>query len=175
MRVSPIAAAMALSLACGARAEVVEAQPGGFEVRQSVQIAATPAQVYETLVHVGTWWDSDHTFSGDAGRLRLEPVAGGCFCETLPGGGSVAHLRVVYIDPGKAIRLEGALGPLQALGGTGHLAWTLTPKAGGTEFVQTYDFGGYAKGGLVTWAGPVDSVLGEQAARMKRRAEGGKP
>jgi hypothetical protein len=85
------------------------------------------------------------------------------------------HLRVVMAQPGKAMRLEGALGPLQGLGVTGHLTWTLTAKDGGTELVQTYDVGGYAKGGLAGIATPVDHVLGEQAMRLKAWVETGKP
>lgn len=157
------------------RAEVVDAQPGGFEVRQSLHIAAAPAQVYAALVHIGAWWDSAHTYSQDAHNLRLEPVAGGCFCETLPGGGSAAHMRVVLVQPGKTIRLEGVLGPLQTLGATGHLTWSLAPKDVGTDLVQTYNVGGYAKGGLASWAAPVDQVLGEQVSRLKSLSETGKP
>jgi uncharacterized protein YndB with AHSA1/START domain len=164
-----------IALASSVRAEVVDAQANGFEVRQVVQIAAPPGKVYAALSQVGHWWDSGHTFSGDASHLSLEPVAGGCFCEALPSGGSAMHLRVVMAQPGKAMRLEGALGPLQGLGVTGHLTWTLTAKDGGTELVQTYDVGGYAKGGLAGIATPVDHVLGEQAMRLKAWVETGKP
>ncbi len=165
----------ALSVSASARAEVVDAQSGGFEVRETVQIAAPPEKVYAALGQIGRWWDSEHTFSRDANHLTFDPVAGGCFCESLPGGGSAVHMRVIYAAPGQALRLEGALGPLQGLGGTGHLAWTLTAKAGGTELVQTYDFGGYAKGGFDGWATPVDRVLGQQEARLKNWVETGKP
>jgi len=175
MRAILTAAAVISVLTGAARAEVVDAQAGGFEVRQSLHIAASPDQVYAALLQIGRWWDSAHTFSGDAAHLTLEPSAGGCFCESLPGGGSAAHMRVVLAQPGKALRLEGVLGPLQALGDTGHLTWRLAPKDGGTDLVQTYDVGGYAPGGLNPLAVPVDRVLGEQAARLKRWVETGKP
>jgi len=167
--------AVGLALAPTVRAEVVDAQAAGFEVRESVQIAAPPDRVYAALSQIGHWWDSRHTFSGDANHLSLEPVVGGCFCEALPDGGSAAHMRVVMAMPGKALRLEGGLGPLQGLGATGHLTWTLKPKGGGTELTQTYDVGGYAKGGLTSLAAPVDRVLGEQEMRLKDWVETGKP
>ncbi|MDB5498278.1 MAG: ATPase, partial [Phenylobacterium sp.] len=45
-----------------------------------------------------------------------------------------------------------------------------------TELTMTYDVGGYAKGGLAeTLAGPVDMVLGEQVARLKKYLETGRP
>ena len=175
MRSLLIAAIAVSALASAARAEVVDAQPGGFEVRQTVHIAASPDRVYRALAEVGHWWDGAHSFSGDAAHLSLEPKAGGCFCETLPDGGSAAHMRVLLAQPGKAMRLEGVLGPLQGLGATGHLTWTLTAKDGGTDLVQTYDVGGYAKGGLNGLAAPVDHVLGQQAARLKSWVETGKP
>ena len=52
---------------------------------------------------------------------------------------------------------------------------TLKSAGAGTDVVLTYDVGGYAKGGLAeTYAGPVDKVLGDQIARLKRVAETGK-
>jgi uncharacterized protein YndB with AHSA1/START domain len=164
-----------LAWAAAAHAEVVDAQAGGFEVRQSVHIAAPPARVYDALAHVGRWWDGAHTYSGDATHLTLEAIAGGCFCEALPDGGSAAHMRVVMAQPGKVLRLEGALGPLQRLGVSGHLTWALTPKDAGTDLVQLYDIGGYAKGGLAELAAPVDHVLSEQISRLKRYVETGTP
>jgi len=175
MRAVLIAAAMTSALASAASAEVVDAQANGFEVRQAVHIAAPPTRVYEALTQIGHWWNSEHTYSRDASHLTLEALAGGCFCEALPGGGSVAHMRVVLAQPGKALRLEGALGPLQGTGVTGHLTWALAPKDGGTDLVQTYVVGGYVKGGLNALAGPVDAVLGDQAARLKRWVETGEP
>ncbi len=175
MRAILIAAALVSAMTSAASAEVVDVQANGFEVRQALHIAAPPDRVFGALAQIDRWWDSAHTFSGDAGHLKLEPVVGGCFCEALADGGSVAHLRVVFAQPGKVLRLEGVLGPLQSLGATGHLTWTLAAKDGGTDLVQTYDVGGYAKGGFTTWAAPVDGVLGQQAARLKRWIETGKP
>ena len=90
--------------------------PSGFTVRITVHVAAPPSGVFDALTMPSRWWNPQHTFSGDASHLRLELKAGGCFCETLPNGGSVQHLTVVYVDPGKALRLRGALGPFQSLG-----------------------------------------------------------
>ena len=174
MRTLLIAVAVAV-LASAARAEVIDTQPSGFEVRQIVHIAAPPAQVYDALAQIGRWWSNDHSFSGDAANLSLDPKAGGCFCETLKDGGFAVHMRVIYAQPGKALKLEGALGPLQSLGATGHLAWVLTAKDGGADLTQTYDVGGYAKGGFGGWATPVDHVLTLQIGRLKAFVETGKP
>ena len=107
---------VASGLSMSAQAEVVEATASGFSVRQSVQIAAPPERVYAALVSVGSWWSAEHTYSGSAANLRLEPKAGGCWCETLPNAGEVEHMTVVQVVPDKRITLRGALGPLQSSG-----------------------------------------------------------
>ncbi|MBO9709855.1 MAG: SRPBCC family protein [Caulobacter sp.] len=175
MRPLLIAAATALALiGTTASAAVVDAAPNGFEVRREVVIAAPADRVYAALSQPSAWWSGEHTWSGSAASLSLAPMAGGCFCEKLPGGGSVLHMTVVYAQPGKALRLFGALGPLQASGASGHLAWTLSEADGRTTLVQTYDVGGYMKGGLDRIAPTVDQVLGQQLDRLKAYAETGK-
>ena len=163
---------MSLLVAGTARPEVVDSQPGGFTVRESRTIAASPAKVWAVLVEPGSWWSSEHTFSRDARNLTLSPKPGGPWLEALPGGGGVLHMTVLYVDPPSALRLEGALGPLQALGAVGHLTFKLTPQDGGTAITETYDVGGHAAGGLDKLAGPVNHVLDEQLGRLKARAEG---
>lgn len=163
-----------LAVAGPAGAAVVESQPGGFEISNRVEIAAPPAKVWEALARIGGWWNPQHTYSGDSKNLSLDLTAGGCFCERLAGGGSVRHAVVVYVAQAQALRLEGALGPLQGLGVTGHLTFTLKDLGGRTAVVETYDVGGWAKGGMDAWPAAVDQVLGEQLARLKTYAETGK-
>lgn len=167
---------VALGLAAGpASAAVVDAQPGGFQVKLTAAIKAPPARVYAALGEIGRWWSSAHSFSGDARNYTLDLKAGGCFCEVLPGGGSAEHQRVVLASPGKALVMRGALGPLQTLGVEGAMQWTIKPAAEGSDVVLTYTVGGYAPGGLDKLAAPVDGVLGEQFARFKAYVETGKP
>jgi uncharacterized protein YndB with AHSA1/START domain len=168
-------ALLGAGLAAPACAAVVDAQPSGFELQETAQIAAPPERVYAAIGQVGRWWMSQHTYSGDAKNLTLELAVGGCFCERLPDGGGTRHLVVDMLQPNRLVRLAGALGPLAGTGGAGHMAIRLAPKDGGTALDLTYDFGGYAKGGMAQWAAPVDEVLGDQVARLKRYVETGKP
>src|SRR5687767_7057764 len=96
-------------------ADVVDRSPAGFTSRTTVTIVNTsPERAFRALVDdLGTWWDSAHTFSGDAGNLWLTANPGGCFCETLANGGGVAHAVVNQVLPGELVRMTGALGPLQ--------------------------------------------------------------
>lgn len=160
-------------IAGAARPEVIDSQPGGFTVRESRVVAAPAAKVWAVLVAPGVWWSSDHTFSRDARNLTLSPKPGGFWLEALPSGGGVRHMVVVFVDPPTTLRLEGALGPLQAYGAAGHLTFKLTPQDGGTAITETYDVGGHAPGGLDKLAGPVNGVLDEQLGRLKARAEAG--
>jgi uncharacterized protein YndB with AHSA1/START domain len=164
----------ALVFTCDTHAEVLDSQVGGFTTRQTVDIAAPPAKVWDALSKIGAWWNPVHSYSGKPSNLSITLKPGGYFLESLPGGG-VQHLVVIYAKPYEMARLEGALGPLQALGVIGHLTWSLKEKGGVTTFTQTYDVGGHAPGGLNSLATPVDEVLGDQASRLKRYVETGKP
>ena len=170
-------AAIAAGLAAAglARAEVVDQAPGGFQVEERVEIAAPADKVWAALGQWGRWWSSEHTWSKDAKNLTLNLRPGGCLCETLPDGGGVHHMTVIFAAPGKQVMLDGALGPLIYGGATGHLMITLVEKDGKTTLTEVYAVGGYLKGGLGTIAAPVDSVLGQQLGRLKAYVETGKP
>jgi uncharacterized protein YndB with AHSA1/START domain len=168
-------AALALAGVSTARAEVVDANPAGFQVKQTVEIAAPAAKVWKSLGKIGSWWNSQHTWSQDARNVGLTLTYNGEMWENLPGGGFVHHLRVIYVDPGKKVIFDGTLGPMIYSGASGHLVWVLTEKDGHTTFVQTYYVGGYCPGGLDKLAPAVDGVLGEQLGRLKRYVETGKP
>ena len=45
---------------------------------------------------------------------------------------------VVYVAPGKVLRLRGALGPFQGLGVDGSLTWSVKSNANGTEISVSY-------------------------------------
>ena len=155
-----------------AGAEVVSVAGNGFEVRETAHVAASPDKVYAALLLPAHWWSSDHTFSGSAANLALDARAGGCWCETLPGGGSVEHLTVVYVSPGKILRMRGALGPFQGLAVDGVMTWSVKGAADGSDISFTYAIGGYAKDGLAGMADMVDHMLGEQIERLKKLVDG---
>jgi uncharacterized protein YndB with AHSA1/START domain len=169
--ISMMTALATLCCVAPTHAEVVDSRAEGFEVTEHVTIDAPATLVWRGLSRIGAWWESKHTFSQDAANLSLRLEPGGCFCEALPDGGGVRHMTVVFARPKETARLEGALGPLQASGATGHLTWTLNETAGKTVLTQTYDVGGYVKGGLESWAPTVDAVLGKQLIRLKAYVE----
>jgi len=171
-----VGGAVALFLiAGGAKAVVVESSAQGFAVEETAHIDAPPAKVYAALIHPENWWNSEHTFSQDAKNLSLDPKAGGCLCETLPGGGSVQHLTVASVMPDKMLRFRGAMGPFQAQGVDGALTFTLKAAGSGTDLVLDNNVGGFVKGGMGKWPQAADGMLTDLVAHLKYYAENGKP
>lgn len=151
-----------LAMAAPAGAKVTGQTAAGFATAGSVEIAALPKTVWSALVHPAGWWNAQHSWSGNAANLSLSPRAGGCFCETLPNGGSVEHMRVIYADPGHLLRMRGALGPLQGEGLSATLTVTLEPSAQGTKLAWSYKVGGYTDLPLAQIVPAVDGVVTEQ-------------
>lgn len=159
-----------------ATAEVVSAEPAGFRIRQVAEAAGVPPPtVWAALSDIGKWWDPEHTFSGDARNLSLDPVVRGCFCEKLSLYSGVEHAHVVYAQPAKMLRLTGALGPLQEFGVSGSLTWQIEAAGGGSRITLTYNVSGLADRPLSEWAPIVDEVLGVQARRLARFVTTGNP
>jgi len=151
-----------------ARGEVMSASAGGFSVKSSVEVPVAPARAYEALVRdVGAWWDSAHTFWEDAGNLSIDARPGGCFCERASGGRAARHGVVVYVDPGKELRINGAMGPMQTMGVTGVLSFVIRPAGTGSKIELLYNAGGFVPDGLDKLAPVVDRVWVEQLARLK--------
>jgi uncharacterized protein YndB with AHSA1/START domain len=165
-----------VTLGASVRAEVVESSPAGFGVRNDAVISAPPAVVYTALIEaIGRWWDRAHTFSHDARNLSLDSKPGGCFCERLPDGGGVEHMRVVYASPGKLLRLTGAIGPLQEAALAATMTWTLSQVGGATRVELSYAVGGFRVGGFRDLPAVVDGVMRGQLLRLKAYVETGSP
>ena len=175
LAISIIALMLASMQVAPAAAEVLSVSGNGFEIRETAHTAGSPEKAYAALLLPARWWSSDHTFSGSAANLALDARVGGCWCETLPNGGSVEHLRVIYVSPGKLLRLRGALGPFQGLPVDGVMTWTIKGAGDGTEISLTYAVGGYVKDGFDELSKAADHVLAEQLDRLKKLADGGPP
>jgi uncharacterized protein YndB with AHSA1/START domain len=173
MRIAILAAAAILASAGAAKAEVVEKGPSHFRLKFTQQIAAPPSKVFKAIGEVGQWWDSAHSYSGNASNMTMPLTPNACFCETVMNGG-VRHGVVVAVIPNGLIRVDAALGPLQEEGVSAALAFHLKAKDGGTELTTTYNVGG-ARDFVISIAPAVDGVLGGAVNRLKSYVETGKP
>lgn len=170
-RLSPALAALALLGAAPAAAEVTGGGPDSFVSRNEVVVKASPKEVWLALISPATWWTSEHTWSGDAANLTLTPQAGGCFCEKIPEvdepgrftlEGSVEHMRVIQAYPERALRMQGALGPLQSEPVSAVLTIAISEVEQGTRIVWEYNVGGPMRYELPVIARAVDGVMGLQ-------------
>ena len=150
-----------------ATAEVVSAGGNGFEVRNSVDVPLRSQEAFAAFGRPEAWWGAEHTYSGKSGNLAMALSPGGCFCEALPNGGGIEHLRVTYVDPGKRVVLTGALGPLLYEAVAGVMDVKVEAVAGGSRVTMSYKAAGFATGSADKLAPLVDQVLAEQLKRYR--------
>ena len=171
-----IVIAAGLAFAPGAaQAEIVSSSPNGFHVRQTMQLVVPQEVAFAAFGRVGSWWNKDHTYSGDSANLSLSLSPGGCFCERLPNGGGIEHMRVTYADPGKRAVLTGSLGPLLYDATVGSMDLKFEKIAGGTRVTMDYRVAGFANGGAEKLAPAVDSVLADQFKRYREYSRNQRP
>jgi uncharacterized protein YndB with AHSA1/START domain len=169
-----LAGALALS-ATAASAAVTDFAPNAFELTETAHIAAPRDKVYAALITPSRWWSSAHSFSGNAANFTFDARAGGCWCETLPNGGSAEHFVVVDAEPGQTLRLRGAMGPFQALPVESVMTWTLKDSGNGADITLVFAVSGYLKGGFEKISHVADAVFAEQVGRLQHFVETGSP
>jgi len=158
-----------------AHAEVKQSAADSFFVSFTEPVAASASKAYVDITQIQRWWSSEHTWSGKASNLSLKPEAGGCFCERWKDG-SAEHGHVIMALPGKLLRVEAALGPLQEFALKGILSfWVKSAEDGTTTVTVEYRVNGSSASGLDTFAPSVDEVIGLQVARLKRYIGTGNP
>ena len=168
--------AVLLLASAALRAEVLDSAENGFTLVHETTISASRAEAWAAAVeHIGKWWSSDHTISGDAGRMSIDARPLGCFCETIGDEAGVVHLVVTFANPGVILRMTGGLGPLGLMGVEGNMTWEFEDAEEGTVVRFSYAVGGYRPGGLAELAGPVDFVIGEALQRLAAYVETGSP
>lgn len=150
-------------------AAVKESADDRIAIESIVMAERAPAEIYRLLVKPERWWDGAHTYSGAASNLRMNARAGGCFCER-KGRVSIEHGRVIYADPGKLLRLDGALGPLQDMAVNGVLTFKLEPDGGGTRITMTYRVTGALAMKGTQLAPVIDKVMTGQLNRLAAMA-----
>ena len=156
------------SMSGAAMAEVVTASPDHFTLKLQAESDLTPEEVWARLIVPSEWWQSDHTYSGDANNLSLDAQAGGLWREDWAGG-SVWHGTVIQAHENKSLILSAPFGPLQGLAVTSVWTTTLTPNEdGGTVITFDHVTNGTQASGLDQMAPAVDFVKGAALASLAR-------
>lgn len=170
-------AALLSALSSPAYAEVKATSEVGFNVVHIASVEATPEAIWKRLLAPKDWWNKAHSWSGSSEGFYIDPQANGCFCELfqekgadgkLKTVGSVEHMRVIFAQPGRVLRMQGALGPLQSEAVIGTLTVAMEPAKDGrmTRVSFSYVVGGYMRYKVSEIAPAVDKVLGEQFRNM---------
>ena len=168
--------AVALGLApLPTRADTSQVTASGFTVTYAMELASEPDRVWQAFTQLPRWWNSAHTWSGQASNMSLDAQAGGCGCERWGNGASAMHGQVLLVQPGSALRLQAWLGPLQALPVSAVLTFGTAKRDGATRLRVTYRVAGLPEDALDKLAPAVDGVIGEQVKRLKAFIETGKP
>lgn len=163
-----IAGVIAL-LASPAAAEVVQRSADSFTLRYELGAEIDPGDIPGSLSDVGRWWDSAHTYSGDAANLSIDMTPGGCWCEKLADGTDFEHARVVSID-GTRLVFDAPFGPLKGRATRAVLVVTWPPASHG--WTPTWEM--TVEGpGLGAMADGVDAVMQAGYRRWLRYLETG--
>ncbi len=151
-----------------AAAKVLARADSGFLLENTIEVPVTPERAWLALVNeVGLWWPAGHSWFGKAENFRIEPRAGGCFCE-IDGARQVEHMRITHVNPGQRLRMLGGLGPLQGMGLHGALDWIFEATEAGTRLTLRYQVGGYTPEPLGEFIDVVDRVQAEQLGGLAR-------
>ena len=173
MKISLLAAPLMVALASPAFAEVKASSDAGFNVVHLSVVEAKPEEIWKRLIAPKDWWSKAHSWSGSSDGFYIDAQANGCFCELfqekgvdgrLKTVGSVEHMRVIFAQPHKVLRMQGALGPLQSEAVTGTLTIAMEPSKDGatTKISFSYVVGGYMRYKVAEIAPAVDKVMAEQ-------------
>lgn len=163
--VSRLLIAASLVFAAVAQAEVLEVSDTHFRLQHSMEVAQSPQEIWGVLVQPQRWWSPQHTYSGNANNLSLNPSAGGLWRESWSGG-SVTHGTVLTAMPGKLLRLDAPFGPLQGTGAK--VTWTISLQSmdQGTRILFDEIAFGPESAGLRQLAPAVDQVKAEGLRRL---------
>lgn len=154
-------------------AEVKATSDTGFNVVHIASVKATPDEIWKRLLAPKDWWSKSHSWSGSSAGFYIDAQANGCFCELfqetgadgkVKTTGSVEHMRVIFAQPNKVLRMQGALGPLQSEAVIGTLTIAMEPAkdSADTKVSFSYVVGGYMRYKIAEIAPAVDKVLAEQ-------------
>ncbi|MEL7545024.1 MAG: hypothetical protein AAGJ84_00110 [Pseudomonadota bacterium] len=160
-----VLAAVAFAGADSATPDIVSSGSDHYILRHEASSELPPAVLWDRFVDVSAWWHPDHTYSGDADNLKLDPVAGGAWREDWQNG-SVIHGEVLYASPPHIMRLEAPFGPLQGM--AVNVVWSISIQPSDTGSLVMFDeiATGASASGLEQLAPAVDGVKQEALDRL---------
>ena len=171
----PGPALLAAISAAPATARVESQDASGFTINVEQRVARDADAVFAALAEPARWWSDDHSWSGSAANMSLQPVIGGCWCEAWDGA-VAEHGRILFwSQSARRMLLRSEPGPLSSMAATGKLEWTIFPsQEGGSRIRLRYEVAGR---GLSepAFAAVVDRVFTEQVTRLAAYVDAPQP
>jgi len=158
-----------LFIAAPAHAEIVSRSADGFTLTYSTTAQIDPGDIPRALQALPDWWDSAHTYSGDASNLSLDLTPGGCWCERLTDNPAFDHARTVSVTDARIV-FDAPFGPLRGKATQADLTVTWPGANGGRAPTWTFVVQGP---GLGAMADVVDGVMRGAFARWVLYLEAG--
>lgn len=168
MKNTLLMAVVLAACAAPANAAIERNDVDAFVITHEVDSSIDEDALWQRMITPSSWWDSGHSWSGDAANMTLEPRAGGCWCEATRQGGSVEHGHVVAFEPARGrLLMRAELGPLQSMAVNGWLEWRVMAREGGGSHVSwRYTVVGRSFDPASGLAAGVDMVLAQQLGRL---------
>ena len=157
--------AMSMYLAPLAQADIIKSGPDHFTLKHEGISELSPEDLWARLINPNQWWHPDHSYSGSSEHFSLDLKAGGLWLEEWDGG-SVAHGQVLYVNPGKEIRLDAPFGPLQQMAVKAIWTISITPHEDGSKVVFDEVVNGSSESNLEEMAAAVNYVKTEAMSRL---------
>ena len=159
-----IAASVARAIATPASAEVFEKHDDAFVLMFEAAVDRPPDAIIGAIGQLSQWWDSSHTYSGDADNLSLALMRDGCWCEAMPDGSMFEHGRVVTVTD-SMVGINAPFGPLKGVATKSDLVLTWRVEQGVWTLRGIYVVRGPGTGAM---AEPVDGVMQIQFDNLVR-------
>ena len=164
-----IVTALLLLISHNAKAIVSTQSKEHFLIKIETTIKAPREEVYQQFLKIGQWWESNHTWVGDASKMHIEPKANGC-CGEVNGDKEALHMVISTVIPNQNVQMVGGLGPLQSMAVQGHMSWSFKePAKGMTTLSMTYLVKGFVGEESEMMAKAVDSVLNTQIKNLESK------
>jgi hypothetical protein len=151
-----------------ANAAVIERSAHSFTVAHSFVVNKNVSIVHHEFSHVGRWWTSAYSLSGNGHNMRFQHS---CFCETMPDGENETLMTFLDRKRDKSAVLSGAIGPLRDQPVKGKMTWLFDKTQYGTKVTVEYNVWGDILANNKSWADDVDTMMAEQMVSFERAAK----
>jgi hypothetical protein len=139
-----------------------------FVITHKFTTASSPSRVFHQFAHIGRWWSSENSLSGDGKNTYLHWGDKSCFCEKIPGSEDVIIMEGDKVVGDKLMQFRGAFGPLRGQDVDATMSWKFDRDHHRTVLTMEYDVVIKSDGDISGWASTLDEILGTEVNNLKK-------